>query len=632
VIGATDIFVSYKAEDRPRLVPLVSALEAEGFTVWWDSHIRGGADWREDIQRHLDAAKCVIVAWSRRSAGPEGDFVRDEASRARRRGVYLPIRLDRTEPPLGFGEIQAILLKGWRGDRSDPRFVAITDAVRRRIAGEEIGALTAADGQSGVSRRTLIAGGLGVGAVAAAGAGWVLLRPAPANALRIAVLPFADLSQSHDQTYFSEGVAEELRAALSRIGLQVIGRNSCDAVKDLDIRKAAAKLNVANVLTGSVRRSAQTIRVSAQLVSGKDGVERWAQTYDRAPGDAIRIQTDIASNVAQALSIELEDSGRAALTLGGTTDPVAQDLLLQSRKVGRESTGPEALRKSITLVEAAIARDPNYADAHVARARSLTVFATGFAATPIEAASDLSEASRSATRALEIAPRLGAAEAALSGIERARLNFRGSLVHLQKALTLSPDDQDVLGSAVALLPYIGQGEEGLVLADRFVALDPLNPTAFLRKAQVLYFLRRYEQSITAGREANQLAPKVSRSWVGNSLLLLGRPAEALVEFRAMSADNIFRVTGEALAAARTGDRPGAEHILTAMKKQFAAVAYYQYAQIRAQLGQKDEALTELDNAFASHDPGLISLEVDPFLDPIRDSPRYAVLLKKLNFP
>jgi serine/threonine-protein kinase len=120
--------------------------------------------------------------------------------------------------------------------------------------------------------------------------------------------------------------------------------------------------------------------------------------------------------------------------------------------------------------------------------------------------------------------------------------------------------------------------------------------------------------------------------VGNSLLLLGRPADALAEFRAMSADNVFRVTGEALAAARTGDRPGAERILAGMKKQFGVVANYQYAQIRAQLGQKDETFTELDNAFASQDPGLISLEVDPFLDPIRNDQRYSAMLKKLNFP
>ena len=108
-----------------------------------------------------------------------------------------------------------------------------------------------------------------------------------------------------EQAYFSEGVAEELRAALSRIGLEVIGRASSDAVKDLDTKAAASKLGVANILTGSVRRSPETIRINAQLVSGTDGVERWAQSYDRAPGDAIKIQSDIAANVAQALSIAL---------------------------------------------------------------------------------------------------------------------------------------------------------------------------------------------------------------------------------------------------------------------------------------------------------------------------------------
>jgi tetratricopeptide (TPR) repeat protein len=220
----------------------------------------------------------------------------------------------------------------------------------------------------------------------------------------------------------------------------------------------------------------------------------------------------------------------------------------------------------------------------------------------------------------------------LSGIERTRLNFKSSLEHLQKALELSPDDQEVLGSAAALLPYIGQGQEGLVLADRFVSLDPLNPVAYLRKSQVLYFLRRYPQSVEAGRKANELAPKASRSWVGNSLLLMGRPREALAEFGAMSPDSIFRAAGEAIVAARSGDRAGAERIIGRMKEQFGAEANYQYAQIRAQMGQKDQAFAELDNALATKDPGLINLEVDPFLDPIRGDPRYAALVGKLNFP
>ena len=105
-----DVFVSYKAEDRRRVVPLVQALEADGLTVWWDAHIGGGVDWRDSIEEHLDAARCVVVVWSKRSVGREGRFVRDEASRAQRHRTYLPVRIDKVEPPLGFAETQAISL------------------------------------------------------------------------------------------------------------------------------------------------------------------------------------------------------------------------------------------------------------------------------------------------------------------------------------------------------------------------------------------------------------------------------------------------------------------------------------------------------------------------------------------
>ena len=236
-IPMADVFVSYKAEDRARLKPLVAALEAEGFSVWWDAHIGGGTDWREDIQNHLDGAKCVMVAWTKRSVGPEGRFVRDEATRAQRRGVYLPVRLDAIEPPLGFGEVQALSLKGWKGDRADPRFQAVADAVRSRISGEHQPLRPTHFVEGRVSRRAVMAGGAGAVALAGAG-GWFLLKPAPANAKRIAVLPFANMSGDENQAYFSDGVAEELRAALSRIQLEVIGRASSEAVKELDTKAA----------------------------------------------------------------------------------------------------------------------------------------------------------------------------------------------------------------------------------------------------------------------------------------------------------------------------------------------------------------------------------------------------------
>jgi len=123
-----DVFVSYKAEDRRRVQPLVQALQAEGLSVWWDEHIGVGDAWRETIERQLNEAKTVVVVWSKRSVGPEGGFVREEATRAQKRGVYVPVLIDAVMPPLGFGESQATSLKNWHGNRSDPHYRAFLDA------------------------------------------------------------------------------------------------------------------------------------------------------------------------------------------------------------------------------------------------------------------------------------------------------------------------------------------------------------------------------------------------------------------------------------------------------------------------------------------------------------------------
>jgi len=633
--SAADVFVSYKAEDRRRVEPLVAALEAEGFSVWWDAHIGGGTHWREDIQDHLDAAKCVMVAWTKRSVGHDGDFVRDEATRARKRGTYLPVRLEAVEPPLGFGEVQALSLHGWKGDRTDPRFRAVADAVRSRITGKDVAHDPAHFAEPRVSRRAVVAGGASVAAVAVAGAGgWLLLKPSAANAKRIAVLPFANLSNDPEQAYFSEGVAEELRTALSRIGMQVIGRASSDAVKDLDTEAAASKLGVANILTGSVRRSPDTIRVNAQLVSGSDGVERWAQTYDRAPGDAIKIQADIAANVAQALSIALGQAGRAALTLGGTADSVAQDFILQSRKLTNEASGAEAIGKSIALANEAIARDPGYATAYVEKADALARLAQNYPSTPAEAANQLAEGDAAARRAIALAPRLGSAYAALANIEGSRLQFANVLPQIKQALALSPEDPAVLAESAFDLTYFGDATEALRVADRFIALDPLNARAYDRKSRALTVLRRYPQAIEVGRRGLQLAPNRFNIHIliGDSLTLSGQYAAARAEYQAMPADDVFRLTGEAIVAARTGDATAAERTMARLKQLYGANPSYQYSQINVQLGNVDGAFAELDNAIQVKDAGLTSLKTDPFLDPIRNDRRYAALLKRLNFP
>src|SRR4051812_11399679 len=209
------VFVSYKAEDRRRGAPLVEALEADGPAVWWGAQIGGGGSWRGMIEAEIDRAACVLVVWSKRSVGPDGKFVRDEATRAQRRGVYLPVLIDSVEPPLGFGEVQTLPLIGWRGSRSDRRYEALVNAVRAIVGTTPQASLRAATPDFKVDRRVALGGGLAaLGATVIAG--WVALTPKTVSE-SLAVLPFANLSGDPGQAYFSDGLAEELRTSLARL-------------------------------------------------------------------------------------------------------------------------------------------------------------------------------------------------------------------------------------------------------------------------------------------------------------------------------------------------------------------------------------------------------------------------------
>ncbi len=632
-----DVFVSYKAEDRARVAPLVAALEADGLSVWWDAHIGGGSDWRESIQEHLDAARCVIVAWSDRSIASEGRFVRDEASRAQRRGVYLPVRIDSVEPPLGFGETQALQLVGWKGDRKDARYQALLTATRALIEGgpHTVAAPITAGLARRVDRRAMIAGGAVAAAGVASAGGWALWRSmgAAADDKSIAVLPFANMSGDPSQAYFADGLAEELRSALTRLGkLKVIARASCEAVRNESVTDAARKLGVATILTGSVRRSPTLIRVSAQLVDGSNGVERWSETYDRAPGDALQIQSGIAESVTSALRIRLGEAEKAALTLGGTRNAAAQDLFLQGRALGRADDSEAGQRKALALYDAALALDPDYAEAHAGLALTLTNLAVNFAKSPEEQRAGYAQATAAARRAIALAPRMAKGYEALGWVEESQLDMSGAEAQYRRALALAGDDAVTLHACSDFLSEVGRNDEAVALAARAAALDPLNPNMSL--AEALYYARRYADAAAAARGVLAMAPKLEgpRVLLGNSLLLLGQVRAAQAQYAQLPSDGSFGLTGEALAAARLGDRAGSDKALARLKQLLGDAASYQYGEIHAQRGEIDLAFAALDRAWTVRDPGLVGLRADPFLDPLRGDPRFKALEKRLNFP
>jgi serine/threonine-protein kinase len=630
----TDLFVSYKAEDRERIAPLVQALEAEGLSVWWDQHIGAGSDWRAEIESRLEAARCVLVAWSERATGPEGRFVRDEAAAAQEAGRYVPVTIDRVRPPLGFREVQAIDLVGWKGQAEDPRFRALVAAIRSKLSGEAVGIVAPHRPvtQPRVSRRAVLAGGTGV-AVAATAGGFLLLRPTAAHAGRIAVLPFANLTKDkHD--YFTDGLTEELRGALSRAGLQVIGRTSSEAIATKDTSSIVRELGVSHILTGSVRRSDQAMRVSAQLIAGKDGVETWAENYDRQAGDAIRIQSDIAERVASALSVTLGVI-RDALEIGGTKDPLAQDYLLQANQLLRDQgLTKEALAQVIELNKRAIARDPKYARAVINLGQLQASYAGQFASSPEEGARWLADAERTIRHGVALAPGFGPGYAALADLDRGSLRYGPALAGFRKALMLAPSSANTLTRALNALPWIGTLGEAEDAARRLVSLDPLSPTAHSLLTLAHSLAGRLDEAVAAGRRAVELSPTNANAITQLAYVHVSRNElpEALKISETLSAGDFNRPFVAGVVAALRGQAAGVDASIAALRGLFGDFASYQFAQVHAMAGAIDQAFKELAVAEKVRDPGLMSTMRDPFLKALRGDGRFAELIGRLKFP
>jgi TolB-like protein len=626
------VFLSYKAEDRPRVAPLVQALEADGLSVWWDAHIGGGDDWRDTILRNLEAAGVVIVVWSKRSLGPKGRFVRDEASRALKRGTYFPIHIDDVDPPLGFGEMQALNLTGWAGDRSDPRYEAVRSALHRRLG---LNAATAPPLTSRwvFSRRSAMAGGAAATVATAGAGGWFLLRPRAAHARSIAVLPFANLSGDRGQDYFSDGIAEELRSALSRIaGLNVVARSSSEVVRNLDAKIAAQKLGVTDILTGSVRRSASVMRISAQLVDGSSGTERWSDSYDRASGDALIIQTDIAQKVAEALQVRLIGSGPERVAFGETNNPAAQDLLLKVQLMAQHSETENDLQQALGMVNAALALDPNYGNAIGVKARILTTKAGGFIRSAAESHQVYQQAELTARQAIRTSPKARIGYLALAEIYDQQLRRRAAFDQFHRMLSVPGSDAKSLPPLAIFLSEIGRSAEALKVAEQVVKLDPLNPQAYAWQAKVLGNGRRFADALKVVEQQLKMTPEAlwPRGYHAFCQMMLGDNAQARKEFEALPINAAPEYFGA--LAARQGDTALAQKMIDWLWARAGDAANFQYAEIYAQLGRKDDALEALDKAWIARDPGLTFTLVDPLLDPLRKEPRFIALFEKLDFP
>jgi serine/threonine-protein kinase len=486
-----------------------------------------------------------------------------------------------------------------------------------------------------LTRRTALVGGAAA-TVAVVGAGtWFFTRPTSAKADSIAVLPFANLSGDPAQAYFSDGIAEELRAALARIpGLKVVARTSSEAVRNADAATAAAKLHVENILTGSVRRSPSMMRIGAQLIDGKDGTERWSDVYDRPLGDVLQIQSDIAQKVAAALAIQLAPDKARQLTSGGTSNPNAHDLFLKGVAVRQSGHTRGNLNDAIGLLGQAITYDPHYADAYAMRAISLAELAGGFSESAADMQRGYAEAGRAARQAIALSPDSGYAHAALATVMAAQLNLRAADAQFRIALAQSPGNAVIFGDYGRFLAFIGKFDQALELGKRVVAIDPLNARSYSVEVSVYFYSRRYLECVEASRSQVRRAPESvpPKITLGDSLVQLGKYADARAVYEKIADDDVFRLTSEGILDERMGNHAASAAAVRKVEQLYGGAASYQLAQLHAQRHETDAAIAALEMGWQVKDPGLSSMGVDPFLDPIRNDPRFETIVKRLNYP
>jgi adenylate cyclase len=376
------VFVSYVSEDRAIAEQISRELEGAGFSVWWDRHIHGGVGFRKEIDRQLGAAKVVVVLWS--AASLDSEWVCDEAQQARDENKLIPLRLDGVQPPLGFRQAQSLDFSGWNGD---PKLGAFADLVNsaRDFAGrpptDARAVLPSAAPKRGRWRGTrMIVVGVAVLALAlayfAVDKYWLSKRvaieqPAAKRAYdrsadvisekSIAVLPFTDMSEKKDQEYLADGMAEEIRNLLDQVpDLLVSARTSSFYFKgkQTKIPDIARELGVEHVLEGSIRRSGDHLRVTAQLVRADNGYQLWSETYDHELRDVFKVQDEIANAVVQALQIKLM-GGELSRRKGGTQNLEAYQLFLRAGSALMQIT-PSSPDAAGEYLDQAIKLDPSY--------------------------------------------------------------------------------------------------------------------------------------------------------------------------------------------------------------------------------------------------------------------------------
>jgi eukaryotic-like serine/threonine-protein kinase len=542
------------------------------------------------------------------------------------------------------GDLDVIVLKALAKEPAE-RYVAaaaMAEDIQRYLGEKPIRARPAPitlRARKFVRRNRSLLGVVGIAAVMMLGVGSYEIRrsimtapflPPPHS---IAVLPFVNLSGDKEQEYFSDGVSEELLNSLAEISqLQVAARTSAFSFKgkDTDIGTIARKLNVGAVLEGSVRRSGNTIRVTTQLINAVTGFHVWAHTYDREIGDVLKLETEIAKAVADALKVNLLGSESTRVEVGGSRNASAFDAYLRARRAQRTAHEISDFKVAIAEYSQAIELDPNYALAFADRSLTESGYAVGGGTEPDRS---FDRAHEDAAKAVALAPNLAEGHLALAYyFNWGSLDFAQANSEYECALALDSGNARVLAYYAQFAAAMGRVDVAIADGQRAKSLDPLNSGTHDVLGLVLFFTRHYEEAIAAFGDALALDPENAQaySFRGLAYYSLGEFEDARVSCE-RKPDYFEGVEFLGIVYEKLGRHADAEAQLSKLVAVAGDNAAFEYAEIYAQWGNTTKALEWLDKALILRDSGLLSLKTDPYLDPLRQEPRFQAIEKALRF-
>jgi eukaryotic-like serine/threonine-protein kinase len=450
----------------------------------------------------------------------------------------------------------------------------------------------------------------------------------------IAVLPFANMSGDKENEYFSDGLAEEIINALTKMTrLRVTARTSAFSFRgrELEIREIAGKLNVEYILEGSVRKSANRIRVTVQLIQAADGFHVWSERYDRELTEIFAIQDDISGAIAEQLNVTLLGGAAPERRLPNVA---AYQAFLESR-YHWQKLNPEGFAKSLECVERALAIDPDYANAYVGLAAYYFSVAWYGGADPREM---MPKAQAAMRKALVLDPHSADVHAAMGAMKAVyEYDWAGAGEHFRTALAMDRGLYISLTYAIWYLRPQGRLEEALAELQSLRQRDPLSAAARSEMAHVLLLMRRFDEAVESARQALDLEPEYVLAWF---TLITARVEQKRYEEAISLAERVAQFSGRWLvpltylgyAYAAAGELCKARSVCDEMHEVAARthVNATVFANIYAALGEIDAAVDWLDKAIDQREPIVTLLKTWPIFDRVRSHPKYPTLLRKMN--